>query len=96
MTIRFWFRKLFPRPAARRAPQGSRRNGLGARSFNVGLYGAAVGVPNGGTRNVYQLLEAVNSQAVDGLLYNGNAGLRRQAYALFEDLNEAGTTGHPG
>src|SRR5262249_36171320 len=39
--------------------------GLGAYSFNVGADGAAFGVANNTTRNVYQLLWAVNSQAVN-------------------------------
>jgi hypothetical protein len=64
--------------------------GLGARSFNVGTDGAAFGVANGTTRNVYQLLLAVNQQAVNGVLYNGNATLRQQATDLIDAVNNAG------
>jgi hypothetical protein len=65
-------------------------SGLGARSCNVGSDGSAFGVANNTTCNVYQLLLAVNKQAVKGVLYNGNATLQSQAAALFNALNEAG------
>jgi probable HAF family extracellular repeat protein len=64
--------------------------GLGARSFNVGADGAAFDVANNTTRNVYQLLKAVNKKAVAGVLYNGDALLRQQAADLFDALNSAG------
>jgi hypothetical protein len=64
--------------------------GLGARSFNVGTDGAAVGVPDDTTLNVYQLLRAVDSMAVNGVLYNGDAVLRQEATDLFDALNQAG------
>jgi hypothetical protein len=64
--------------------------GLGARSFNVGADGAAFGVANDTTLNVYQLLRAVNSRAVNGVLYNGDAVLRQEAADLFDTLNQAG------
>jgi hypothetical protein len=64
--------------------------GLGARSFNVGADGAAFGVANNTTRNVYQLLRAVNQQAVAGVLYHGDATLLQQADDLFVALNQAG------
>jgi hypothetical protein len=50
-------------------------------------------VANNTVRNVYQLLEAVNQQAVGGVLYNGNAVLRQQATDLFDDLIQAGDIG---
>jgi hypothetical protein len=65
-------------------------NGLGASSVNVGADGAAFGVANNTTRNVYQLLLAVNRRAVNGVLYNGDATLRQQASDLFDALNSAG------
>src|SRR5262249_55309581 len=65
--------------------------GLGARSNNVGSGGAAFGVANNTTLNVYELLLAVNKQAVNGVLYNGNATLQGQAAALFDALNQAGS-----
>ena len=64
--------------------------GLGARSFNVGTDGAVFGVANDTTLNVYQLLRAVDSRAVNGVLYNGDAVLRQEAADLFDALNQAG------
>jgi hypothetical protein len=65
--------------------------GLGARSFSVGSAGAAFGVANNTVCNVYQLLQAVNQKAVKGVLYHGNATLRKQAATLFAALNDAGS-----
>jgi hypothetical protein len=65
--------------------------GLGARSVNVGNYGAAFGVANGTTFNVYQLLLAVNQMAVSGVLYGGNATLQAEAAQLFNALNTVGS-----
>jgi hypothetical protein len=62
--------------------------GLGARSFNVGCDGAAFGVANHTTLNVYQLLRAVNKKVVNGVLYNGDATLRQMAADLFDALNQ--------
>jgi hypothetical protein len=67
--------------------------GLRARSYNVGSDGAAFGVANNTTLNVYQLLVAVNRKAVNGVLYNGNATLQAQAADLFNALNQAGGIG---
>jgi hypothetical protein len=67
--------------------------GLGAYSFNVGSDGAAFGVANNTTRNVSELLLAVNNQASNGILYNGNpmqSTLQGQAGDLFTSLNQAG------
>ncbi|HEY1858987.1 MAG TPA: Ig-like domain-containing protein, partial [Gemmataceae bacterium] len=64
--------------------------GLGARSFNVGKDGAAFGVANNTTLNVFELLEAVNKYAVNGVLYNGNTMLRNESSDLFNSLNNAG------
>jgi hypothetical protein len=64
--------------------------GLGASSFNVRQAGAAFDVVNGTTLNVFQLLKAVNRNAVNGLLYHGDARLRELAEDLFERLNRAG------
>jgi type VI protein secretion system component Hcp len=64
--------------------------GLGAHSFNVGADGAAMGVANQTTLDVYQLLQAVNKKAVNGVLYGGNATLQAQAADLFTSLNAAG------
>jgi hypothetical protein len=67
--------------------------GLGARSFNVGADGAAFGVANDTTLNVYELLRAVNQRASGGVLYGGDASLQQQAADLFDALNQAGTIG---
>jgi hypothetical protein len=67
--------------------------GLGARSYNVGSDGAAFGVANNTTWNVYELLLAVNARAVHGVLYNGDAMLRQEAADLFDALNNAGGIG---
>jgi hypothetical protein len=67
--------------------------GLGASSVNVRDDGAASGVANGTTLNVYQLLQAVNRRAVHGVLYNGDAALRQQATDLFDALNQASAIG---
>src|SRR5262245_21300075 len=64
--------------------------GLGARSFNVGGAGAAFGVANNTTLNVYQLLLAVNNQAVNGVPYNGDGVVREQAADLFDALDLVG------
>lgn len=61
--------------------------GLGARSFNVGDHGAAVGVPNRTKQNVFEMLRGVNAQARNGSLYNGDSRLSDAAAELFEDLN---------
>jgi uncharacterized protein (TIGR03118 family) len=64
--------------------------GLGADSYNVGADGAAFGVKNNTTLNVYELLKAVDRQAVFGVLYNGDKTLRNEANDLFNNLNQAG------
>jgi hypothetical protein len=65
-------------------------NGLGAASVKVGADGAAFGVANNTTRNVFELLLAANQRAVNGVLYNGDATLRQQASDQFDALNSAG------
>jgi hypothetical protein len=67
--------------------------GLGARSYNVGPDGAAFGVANNTTLNVYELLVAVNKKAVKGVLYNGDATLQAECADLFNALNTAGGIG---
>ena len=56
----------------------------------VGKDGAAFGVANGTTLNVYQLLLAVNRRAVNGVLYDGDAALRQMANDVFDGINQAG------
>jgi hypothetical protein len=59
--------------------------GLGADSFNVGFDGAAFGVPDKTTLNVYELLQAVNrlSSRYTTILWN-------QVADLLSALNQAG------
>ena len=64
--------------------------GLGADSFNVGADGAAFGVANNTMLNVYELLKAVDRQAVYGVLFSGDKTLRKEANDLFDALNQAG------
>jgi hypothetical protein len=63
--------------------------GLGARSYNVGVFGAA----NNTTLNVYELLVAVNKPAKGGVLFGGNATLQARCADLFDALNQAGNIG---
>jgi hypothetical protein len=67
--------------------------GLGARSYSVGKDGAAFGVANNTTLNVYQLVQAVNNKAVNGVLYGGNATWQAQCANLFNSLDQAGSIG---
>lgn len=57
--------------------------GLGARSFNVGWSGAAFGVANNTTLNVYQILQAANQRVTNGVLYNGNLTQAIEADLVF-------------
>jgi hypothetical protein len=64
--------------------------GLGASTFNVGTNGAAFGVANGTALTVYAILEATDSLAVDGVLYNGDSTLRQEALIVFGGINSLG------
>jgi hypothetical protein len=66
-------------------------DGLGAYSYGVGADGAAFGVVNNSTLDVYALLQGVNDQAVGGVLYNGNTSLRNRAQDAFSALLQAGS-----
>jgi hypothetical protein len=66
-------------------------DGLGADSFNVGADSAAFGVAKKTTLNVYELLKAVDRQAVLGVLYNGDPTLQKLANHLFHLLNDTGS-----
>jgi hypothetical protein len=64
--------------------------GLGAVPYFVGLDGAAFGVPDNTTEDVFSLLLAVDAQAVNGVPYGGNpnqAQLQQQADHLLSTLN---------
>jgi hypothetical protein len=65
--------------------------GLGARSYSVGRDGAAFGVADNATLDVYQLLLAVNTRAVNGVLYGGKATPQAECADLLSALNYAGT-----
>ena len=45
---------------------------------------------NSSTRNIYELLTAVDQQSVFGVLYNGDTTLQKEANDLFDALNKAG------
>ena len=59
----------------------------------MGQDGAAFGVANNSTLSVYGLLAAVNRQAVNGVLYGGNAALQGECADLLGALNQAGSIG---
>jgi hypothetical protein len=61
--------------------------GLGAQLFSVKDAGAAFGVANNTVRNVFELLRAVDQQAQNCVLYNGNANLQTLAENLLAVLN---------
>jgi hypothetical protein len=64
--------------------------GLGAVPFNVGLNGAAFGVPDNTAEDILHLLLAVNAQTVTGVPYAGNpnqAQLQQEAVNVFTAIN---------
>ena len=61
-------------------------DGLGASTYNVGANGAAFGVANGTTLTVYAILEGADRLAVNGVLYNGDSTLRKEAMNVFSGL----------
>jgi hypothetical protein len=65
-------------------------DGLGTAAVSVGSNGDAFGVANNTTMTVMDLLLATDDQAVNGLLYNGNAARRNEANTVFSTLNDAG------
>ena len=64
--------------------------GIGAATFNIGDAGAAFGVADGTEMTVMDILLATNDQAIDGVLYDGDAILRSMANAVYTAINEAG------
>jgi hypothetical protein len=48
-------------------------------------------VADNSTLTVMDLLLATDDQAVNGLLYNGNATRRNEANAVYSALNQAGS-----
>jgi hypothetical protein len=65
-------------------------DGVGTATVNVGSNGDAFGVANNTTMSVLDLLLATDAQAVNGLLYNGNATRRNHANNVYSAVNQAG------
>ena len=65
-------------------------DGAGTATVNVGANGDAFGVANNTAMTVMDLLLATDDQAIDGLLYNGNAARRNEANAVYSALHQAG------
>src|SRR5207248_10063696 len=65
-------------------------DGLGAATVNVGGSGDAFGTANNTTMTVMDLLLATDAQAVNGVLYGGNATKRNLANDVFGAVNQAG------
>jgi hypothetical protein len=68
-------------------------DGAGTAKVNVGSNGDAFGVADNTTITVLDLLPATDAQAVNGVLYNGNATLRKHANDVYSALNQAGGIG---
>jgi hypothetical protein len=64
--------------------------GLGTAGANVGASGSAFGVADNTTLTVIDLLWAADAQAINGVLYGGNAARRKAANDLFSAINQAG------
>jgi hypothetical protein len=65
-------------------------DGLGAATENVGGNGAAFGLADNTTLDVYQLLLAADQRATGGVLYNGDHALVAMAVSVFGDINDRG------
>jgi hypothetical protein len=65
-------------------------NGVATSTYNVGSNGAAFGVADNTTVTLMDLLLAMDSQAVNGILYNGNTAKRNMANNVFNAINQAG------
>ena len=64
--------------------------GVGTAAVSVGSNGDAFGVAKNTTMTVMDLLLATDDQAINGLLYNGNAAKRNEANAVYSAINQAG------
>ncbi len=65
-------------------------NGLATATYNVGASGAAFGMADNTKMTVMDILLAADSQAVDGVLYNGDSVKSNKANNVFSGINEAG------
>jgi hypothetical protein len=70
-------------------------DGLGTAGVSVGTDGDAFGVANNTTMTVMDLLLATDAQAVNGVLYAGNATKRAHANDVYSFVNQAGGLGRP-
>ena len=65
-------------------------NGAGTATVSIGFNGDAFGVANNTVLTVMDLLLATDEQAVNGVLYNGNAPKRNEANNVYSAVNQAG------
>jgi len=65
-------------------------DGAGTATANVGSNGDAFGAANNSTLTLMDLLLAADAQAVNGVLYNGNATKRNEANIVYSAVNQAG------
>ena len=65
-------------------------SGSGSAVFNVGTNGQALSVANNTQISVINALLAVNAQASNGVLYNGNTSLQNLANSIFDGINTTG------
>ena len=65
-------------------------NRVTTATFNVGSNGVAFGVADNTVMTVLDLLLAVDAQAVNGVLYNGDKARRDEANNVFGAINQAG------
>ena len=65
-------------------------DGGGTATVSVGSNGAAFGVADNTVMTVLDLLLATDAQAVNGVLYGGNATRRNQANNVYSAVNQAG------
>src|SRR5262249_45170218 len=62
--------------------------GLGADSFDLGRRGPLFSAPPDTILNVYEILEAANAGAVDGVPYDRNRRVEVLVCEVFNDINE--------
>ena len=65
-------------------------DGAGTATANVGSNGDAFGVANNTKLTLMDLLLAADAQAVNGVLYGGNAAKRNIANNIYNAVNQAG------
>jgi hypothetical protein len=64
--------------------------GTGSMTWNVGKAGAAVGVANGTTLTVMQILQGLSARASGGVVWAGSHGMRSVANDLVDAINRFG------